>query len=109
MKRNLTRIAAALGTVFIAASPITAYAAEADNTDELVIKLEDLNMEVAVPDFYEFVFDRTQSYRGDLGAYGIDVNAAMESLEGANTFFQEQVLEKRFNIILITIISANLI
>ncbi len=31
MKRNLTRIAAALGTAFIAASPITAYAAEADN------------------------------------------------------------------------------
>lgn len=96
MKRNLTRIAAALGTVFIAASPFTAYAAEADNTDELVIKLEDLNMEVVVPDFYEFVFDRTQSYRGDLGAYGIDVNAAMESLEGANTFFEALYIDNDY-------------
>lgn len=96
MKRILTRVAAALGAAFIAASPITAYAAETDNTDELVIKLEDLNMEVAVPDFYEFVFDRTQSYRGDLGAYGIDVNAAMENLESANTFFEALYIDNEY-------------
>lgn len=88
MKRMFMKAAAVLGAMFFAVSPMTVCAAETGNSDGLVVEISSLDMEIAVPDFYEFVFDRTQSYRGDLGDYGIDVNSAIANLNSGNTYFE---------------------